>query len=369
MKKSVFALFFTTQGRSLENWERIGIFEREVKLYRHTAAHFTTIYFFTYGTRDVAYRDRLPDNIVIVPKPKYLPVMLYSFLLPLIHWRKLKGVDIYKTNQMDGSWTAVLAKKLYGGKLIVRCGYEWLRFMQLANRSWLKRFAARTAETFAYRNADVIVQTSQEAGQFVQKEFSIAAEKVHIIPNYIDTNLFVPTAEAKQQNSIVYVGRLEPEKNVLSLIEALDGLPVTLTIIGNGSQRALLERTAQARMVSIQWLGIVSQTALPAALTKHAVFVLPSLHEGSPKTLLEAMSCGLPCIATDVPGSREVVHTGIDGILSGTAPQSLRVSIQRLLEDADLRTRLGAAARITILNTYSFEKILEQELSVYTTLL
>jgi glycosyltransferase involved in cell wall biosynthesis len=363
-----FALFFTTQGRSLEVWDRLGMLERELNLYRHTAPHFDTVYFFTYGSNDARYQSMLPENIVIIPKPRFMPVMLYSFLLPMMHRRILKYVDILKTNQMDGSWTAVIAKKLFHKKLIVRCGYEWLQFIERAKRGWLKRLFAVWAERFAYRHADVIVHTSHEAISFSSERFGVPRENMRFIPNYIDTGLFAPSDEPKTQGSIIFVGRLEQQKNLPALIEALAGLSVSLTIVGQGSQREMLEQLAAQKQVPIVWKGTVPQRALPNELHRHALFILPSFYEGSPKTLLEAMACGMACVATDVIGSREVIENGVNGILCTTDAGSIRKAVQQALASVTFRETLGGNARKTILTTYSFEKVFEQELSVYTAL-
>lgn len=364
-----FALFFTTLGRSLESWDKLGMFEREVALYRFTAGSFDTVYFFTYGgAKDRSYAPRLPANVIIVPKPAVLPVMLYSFLLPLIHWKKLRTVDLLKTNQMDGSWAAVIAKKLFGGKLIVRCGYEWLQFIERAGRSWMKRTFAYWAERFAYGNADRIVVTSIGAQQFITRRFTVAPAFITIIPNYVTTELFKPRAIHPEEGRVIAIGRLEPQKNLLQLIEALQGLPLRLVLIGKGSQREILEREARARAVSVEFMGALPQAMVAQELCKSEVYILPSLYEGHPKTLLEAMACGVPCIGSDIEGIRDTIVDGKDGIICGTDAASIRSAIVTLHGDNELRKRIGAAAHRTVMKTYSLENIVEQELSVYRSL-
>jgi glycosyltransferase involved in cell wall biosynthesis len=145
-------------------------------------------------------------------------------------------------------------------------------------------------------------------------------------------------------------------------------MPATLTAIGQGSQQEALDRYAHEKGVSVVWKGTVPQSELSDELGKHQVFVLPSLYEGSPKTLLEAMACGLPCVATDVTGSKEVLRDGENGVLAQPTAESIRQALEELLSNAELREKLGANARKTILETYSFEKVFETELSVYTAL-
>lgn len=368
--KKNFALFFTTRGRSLEVWDHIGMFEREVALYRLTAASFATMYFFTYGgKKDLSYASRLPSNVVIVPKPAYIPVMLYSFLLPFIHVRILRRVSILKTNQMDGSWAAVIAKKFYGGKLIIRCGYEWLQFIERSGRGWVKRTFAYLVEKFAYANADKIVVTSKGSHDFITDRFGVLPSLVATIPNYVDTDLFAPVEHTKETGSLITVGRLEPQKNLPMLLNAIKGLNVTLTIIGSGSQKGMLADMAAKNGVSIVLKGNLSQKEIVGEFNSGELFVLPSLFEGHPKTLLEAMACGMACIGSDIPGIADTITDGVDGLLCGTDEQSIRKSIEKLLPDESMRVSLGIQARHTILEKYSLGAVVKQELALYHSLL
>jgi hypothetical protein len=140
MKKN-FALFLT-RGMSLSKWDSIGSIEREVQPYIKLAEYFNKIYIFSYGVNEAdKYSKLFPTNVKIVSRPKFLPVIVYSFLLPFIHYKKLKNIHFIKTNQMDGSWSAVIAKKLFKSTLIVRCGYEWLQYLERIKVSSLKKFS------------------------------------------------------------------------------------------------------------------------------------------------------------------------------------------------------------------------------------
>jgi glycosyltransferase involved in cell wall biosynthesis len=104
-------------------------------------------------------------------------------------------------------------------------------------------------------------------------------------------------------------------------------------------------------------------------LNRSEVFILPSLYEGSPKALLEAMACGLPVIGTNVTGIKEVIADGENGLLCNTDSESIRDAIIRLLASGDMRRRLGSNARAQIESNYSMEKILEKEIAVHSTVL
>jgi glycosyltransferase involved in cell wall biosynthesis len=91
---------------------------------------------------------------------------------------------------------------------------------------------------------------------------------------------------------------------------------------------------------------------------------MPSLLEGHPKALLEAMACGLPVIATDVPGIREVIRHRTNGYLCGTSPLEIRSAIQDVLADPSLRERMGAKARDYVVQSCSMDKIMNLELEL-----
>ena len=364
-----FALFFT-RGLSLEKWDQIGMFEREVALYRLTAVSFGTVYFFTYGgKKDLSYASRLPSNVVIVPKPAHIPVMLYSLILPFIHARTLRRVSILKTNQMDGSWAAVIAKNLYGGKLIVRCGYEWLQFIERSGRGWAKRTFAYLVEKFAYANADRIVVTSKGSQDFITDRFGVPPALIVTIPNYVDTELFAPLQHTKETGRLITVGRLEPQKNLPVLLNAIKGIDLTLTIIGSGSQKDMLADRAVTNGSSVVLKGNLSQKEIVGEFNNSEVFILPSLYEGHPKTLLEAMACGMACIGSDIPGIADTITDGVDGLLCGTDEQSIRTSIEKLLTNESMRVSLGIQARHTVLEKYSLDAVVKRELDLYHSLL
>lgn len=364
------ALFFT-RGMSLDKWHELGQIAREVKLYTALANRFKTVYLFTYGTeKDLSHSNLFPKNVVIVPRAPGIPSLIYSFLLPFVRKDILKGVDVIKTNQMDGSWAAVLAKKIFGVKLIVRCGYEWLSFIEQGGRAWWKKAIAWVIEKCAYSNADTIIITSHSDKEFIVKRFSISHEKIAVIPNFVDTELFHPAEEQGSGGRLIFVGRLEPQKNVVNLCHALKDLPVTLSIAGGGgSLYESVQEVIKADGILVEWLGSLSQTQLAEALRKSGIFVMPSRYEGSPKALLEAMASGLACIGGDNPETREIIKDGENGLISGLDSDSIHACLARLLTDDILKKQLGLEARSTILNGFSFDQYVKQELALYQKLL
>lgn len=365
LKDKNFGLFMTRR-MSLFKWDKIGMLTREIKPYQKLAEYFNKIYIFTYGdSKDKLYSNLFPINVEIVTRPKFIPVIIYSLMLPFIYKKKLKNIQIIKTNQMDGSWTAVISKKLFNLKLIVRCGYEWLSTIEKSRKSFLKRIFAYFIEKLAYNNADKIILTSEESKNFAIKRFNINPEKIEIIPNYIDTDLFKPLNIEKEKNRIIFVGRLEKEKNLINLFSSLKGLDIKLVVIGDGSLRKELEEIAGRDKINIIFKGNIPQSNIPEELNKSEIFILPSLYEGNPKVLLEAMSSGLSCIGADVEGINSIIKDGEDGILSQTDHISLKNAIIKLIDNKELRDKISVNARRKIEINNSFSVFIEKELSIY----
>jgi glycosyltransferase involved in cell wall biosynthesis len=121
--------------------------------------------------------------------------------------------------------------------------------------------------------------------------------------------------------------------------------------------------------LTVDFRGRIANDDLPRLLNEAEVFVLPSLYEGNPKALLEAMACGLPVLATNVEGNREVVQHGVTGYLcKDTSAESLREGIEKLLADERLRNTLGRNAREFIEREYALDVLLERELALLATL-
>jgi glycosyltransferase involved in cell wall biosynthesis len=200
----------------------------------------------------------------------------------------------------------------------------------------------------------------------VEQRLPQTVGRVRIIPNYVDTETFrpSPSGHMEGERSLVFVGRIAPEKNLAALLQAIRPLRVRLTLIGEGRLRPDLQHQFSDLNGRVTWEGNVPNSQLPEYLSKAGIFVLPSLYEGHPKALLEAMSCGLAVIGADSPGVRDVIHHGETGYLAGTDPDSIRKAIEELLSRPDLVQQLGTKGRDYVVRTYALERILDMEASM-----
>jgi glycosyltransferase involved in cell wall biosynthesis len=358
-------IVFFTYRVSLSTWAERGIVERETAVYRRLLSEFGPVSFLTYGTRDDRYRQLL-GGIDILPRPGHLGAPAMSVLAPWIHRRRLREATLLKANQAAGAWTAVLAKWIWRKPLIVRCGYPWSYSRGADGGRGLRQRLVVLLERLAVRAADRVVVTTPDVGDYLRTVHGLEAMRIRVVPNHVDVDLFAPApAMPKEKGLLLFVGRLSPEKNLPLLVDAAAQVPgVRVQIVGDGPERARVAALASARGVRIEFLGTVDNVRLPPLLNQAEIFVLPSRYEGHPKALLEAMACGMPTVGTDVPGIRELIRHGETGWLCAADPGSLAAGLRTLLDDADLRARLGASARADVVRSYSLDAIAHRELDV-----
>jgi glycosyltransferase involved in cell wall biosynthesis len=222
--------------------------------------------------------------------------------------------------------------------------------------------SAMALEQEVFSHAARVVVTTPRIRARVLELYQVPPERVRVIPNYVDVSCFAPRRDiVRNPRLLCYVGRLDPEKNPGVLIQAISGLDVELVMVGNGSLRKTLEAEAEQAHVSVRFLGNVPNPDLPAILNRATLFVMPSLLEGHPKALLEAMACGLPVIGTNVQGIRELIRHRETGYLAECTVEGLRGAIREVLADRALQAQLGAAARAYVERHCSLEMVVSME--------
>jgi len=237
---------------------------------------------------------------------------------------------------------------------------------------------ARTPGAQEWRSTDAVVVVSQ--GAVGQLEAPELRDKLSVILNGI-----APTTPARDRKAVraemgiieeravgIMVARMDGLKGHETLLQAASllhgaGTPVTLLLVGDGAERANLERQARELGLDaerVRFLGYRSD--VPDLLAAADFFLLPSLTEGLPLSVLEAMSQHLPVIATPVGGIPEVVVSGEHGMLVPVQdPQALAAAIAGMVADPTRRLALGEAAYRRVCETFSFEAMTRQYEALY----
>lgn len=351
---------FSSYRTSIATWRRAGIVSREVRYLHLLREQLGRMVLITYDGSD-QHDPGVAGIDFVAGKPRLIPAALYSVLAPIVHWKLLRRTALFRTNQLRGAWTAALASMIHRKPLLVRTGYVWSEFNRAGSAGGLRSRFVLALERFALRRAAMVITASEADRDLLIKTHGIPPDRVHVVPNPLDTELFQPDENQRPKPGLVtYIGRLEPQKGVDLLIDAVSRVPnAKLQIVGEGSLRAELE--ARASEHSVEFTGTVPNEQLPALLAKTELFVLPSLYEGTPKALLEAMSCGKAVLVTRAQGMNGIVTDGVTGIVVEPDPASIAEAITSLLSDQVLRERLGAAARLDVKDRHSMLVAAKQE--------
>jgi glycosyltransferase involved in cell wall biosynthesis len=261
----------------------------------------------------------------------FAPALLTSF----VRAARRVDADLLHAHWLPAGWVASLTRKPY----IVQV---WGTDIELARRApWLARGVLRRAR--------LVIAASTALAEAAQ---SLGAREVRVIPSGVE--LAPEVGEEAEPAEVLYSGRLSPEKGVLELLDAAQGL--NLVVAGDGPLR---ERVPFAR-------GFVQHGELQQLYARSAVVACPSRREGFGVACLEAMAHGRPVVATRVGGLLDLVIDGETGILVPPRdPAALRAALERLLADPDLRRRLGAAGRDRARTHFSWEKVTEATLAAY----
>ena len=356
---------------SLALWQVKGLLAREIRLYEELAAKGLEVTILSWGGAEDLQIAGLPASIKIVPIYNYMPrpknkalralASLYAaFALRSV----LQAGDVYKTNQMWGAWVAVMAKFIYRKPLILRCGFELYDFTRRQNQGALRCAFIRFLSLISYKAADHICVATKEDSDFVHKTFGIAPEKISLHPNWIDIHRFKPLDEEKKSGYVLFVGRLNAQKNLAALVKAVAKSGYTLDIVGAGELEGELKSLTATLKAKVNFLGTLPNDRLPALYNRYPVYILPSHYEGNPKTLLEAMACGCAVVGADAPGIASVIAHEKTGLLCALDENAIAAALIRLMEDEGLRTNLGQAARAQIANSQSLEITVEKELAL-----
>ena len=210
---------------------------------------------------------------------------------------------------------------------------------------WLDRLVFKRLSKRIWKSAVVAVANSNGLKELAQK--AAPDQEIAVIYNGVDLDQFYPLENKAMSNKLklISTGRLIERKGYAYLIEALrDTSEVELTLIGEGDLYEMLNNLAQKYNVPVKFLGRVNHEDIAKHLRTADVFVQPSLNEGMSNSVLEAMACGLPIIATDTGGSSELVK-GNGFIVEEKNSKELKEAINKYLEDQTLISKHGKKSR------------------------
>ncbi len=368
----ILGLFFS-RDMSIEKWHRLGLLDREKLVYE---AHLNCgtldkVYCFTYGVKDRDFSYLVHKDFNIIPMPSIfnskIGINFYSFFLPFIQARHIKQCHILKNDQMDGSWSAVLAKILLRKKLLIRTGFTLSVFMHQKSAR-LKELIAILMEKFAYFFCDYATVSSQHSKDYIIKKYHLSNKNVGVIYNYIDTDKFTVIENINKKNRLLFIGRLDSQKNLINLFYALGDVKIGLDVYGDGTLKGELVRLAAKLEIDVRFLGKIANDQMPNIMNQYTYYILPSVYEGMPKTLIEAMSCGLICIGTNTLGINEVMNNETGYLIPGTDSSDIASTIIKAVNSRD-NNSIAQNARSFARHKFSLGEYVLKESDIFSYLM
>lgn len=352
-------------------WKKMGTLARELQLYRELAALGLDVHVFSVDrSKDLRWTAEEPSCLGLKIHglyPDWLPYnrALLVLLMPLLLLSKYfvgRQMDILKTNQGHSGIHVLLAAVLWHRPYVSRSGYVLSE--QLENRKDKSRKDRLLAvlERIVMRRAVCCFVPTQYHVDWCREH--ICCQRLELMPNNVDANIFNPTAASEHGDYVLAVGRVVAMKRYDVLAQACAKVGISLKIAGDGPDSERVAKVAAESGCRLEQLGRVPNDALPALMAAASIYVICSEYEGHPKSLVEAMACGCACIGTDSPGIRNQIRDGENGILAAGTEEGLVAAIRRIMDDDDLTKRIRAGARQYALENFSLEALASKEASV-----
>lgn len=272
---------------------------------------------------------------------------------------------------LTGRFTAYFPSKLNIPKVFVTHNPDAMEFYKdfAVKNNRLNYFYfpfKKRIEERVMSNSNAIIALNRDIQDYlVKKGFT----NTYVIPNAVDVEKYRNECD---DNFILYAGGFRKVKGINYLTKAFseicDDYSTDLVLIGSGPDEKRLKTMVTAKNLNdrVHFIPLVGKTKLREYLSKCSVFVLPSLFECMPVTLLEAMASGKPVIASNIMGSKDIITHGHDGFLFERGNVSeLKKYLELCIPNKDLRKKMGINARKTVEEKYTFEKVADHYLKLY----
>jgi len=322
-----------------------------------------------------------------VYRAPYVPVRLFrtftfnlcSFFVALYLVGRYK-VHLVHANDFTSGFFGVLVKRLLNRPLLVSAPAFGSRQPEWPS---IVRGLLRFFEGLSLENAESIFLFTPDDIRYVHNRYGLVGRRIELLGNGVDVERFeaakpIPRSEINYQiqpesKIITFVGRLTKSKGLGVLIRAFGQLVekenAFLLIVGDGPERSFITNLVVQKGLrnSVVFLG--TRRDVERLLRVSDIFVLPSLYEGFPVALLEAMAARKPVVATRVGAVPMIVKDGVNGVLVTPGdPQELSDKLVQLLRDKSLRTELSENACRTVREYYSWPVIAEKIFNEYLSL-
>ena len=368
-------LVLFTYKNSLSTWKSSGIVNRELSYYNYLSENNSVKYtFLTFGDNSEHQYLKNYQNLSVIPIYEYIKksdkdfkLFLRTLKLPFLIKEELKDISLIKTNQLNGSWIAILLKLITKKPLLIRTGYDAFIFSIKDKKSLLKKILYYLLTQVSLIFSDLYTVTSKDDFEFIKKKYFFNKTKLKIRPNWVVVNQNMKY-ENRDNLRIITVGRLVEQKNYSYLIKEFSNSNHTIDIVGDGPEKIKLENLAKTLNTKINFLGSLPHNDLMNILSSTKYFISTSLYEGNSKVLLEALASGCLVFAADIKNNSEIIKHEQTGILFKLKEGDLVNSFEKYSNDDNCKD-IPKNAVLHISKNYSLSVVSDKEYSDYIWLL
>lgn len=314
-----------------------------------------------------------------------LPLFIFDsirIVARLSMYVRKNSIDIIHSQLPESHILAVLVSAITGCKAVVTVQNN--NIMPFNRSAPVRNRLRKSAMNFFFSKADMVLAVGNDVKKNVEKDMNYSGN-LKIVYNAIDYDRFTVTYDtqqlkknlglSKKSKVILCIGRLVPQKGQNYLIDAASRLigrypTLKILLLGDGPLEAELKAKTEALRLgkNINFLGLRSD--VPELLSLCDIFILPSIYEGLPLVVLEAMAASRPVIATNVEGTRELVSDGVEGLLvSPKSADHLAEAIDNLLSNPDAAQAMGNNGRKKVYNTFRLEQMVASTEAIYSSLM
>ena len=370
--KNIDVLYIFSFRSTLSSWKNSGFLDREIRFFQEVSRNLNvTFYLLTYGSNeDLEIFEGA--NIKIIPmfkKPKNINksfYLIWSIIYPIVYINKFKNIDIIKANQLSGSWVGIILKFILKKPLIVRTGYDAYLFSVHESKPKLKQQLFKLLTYIALKSSNLYSVTSNSDKKFIIENYKFNNSKLILRPNWIDTSYkFTEAGFKNRKNKLISVGRLELQKNYMFLLDSLKGTDIEIDIIGSGTLKNNLIKYAKQNNIKLNIFENVPNSELLNILKNYKFFILPSIYEGNPKSLLEAISVGCLVFASNIENNSEIIEDSYSGFLFDFEKEYLQQLLIDKINNSNKYQKVVENSIKKISNSNSLEKLVQLEIRDY----
>ncbi len=330
-----------------------------INKYNAYKQYFDEVYFYTFDKKDI---EKLEFPLIknVLYNRYNLHSIIYAFLTPIIHYNILKKADYFFPLQIPASLYAIYCSIFFKNKKIVLFwnynwnSNEWLKEKNFFYKIFVKCWCWITVKFI--KNYVAITETEKN----IILKYNPKA-KVEVLPTPINLNYYKNMNLARKKNSLLFVGRLEKQKNLFNLFEAVSKIKdCELHIVGEGSLKEQLMEYKKKLGIKVIFYNKLNSDEVIKMLNIHSIFILPSYYEGISNALVEAMACKIPVITSDIPPNREIIKDKVNGILCSTNAESIKEAIEYALNNPEKIKEYAENAYQMMVEKFSEEKYFQK---------